>query len=102
MSENAARFSDWTDGFNMLRNNQVLTRETASFVQTLTEIGLKIKLLGTSAIITFILNAALTRVPSSQFIDLSGEKVDIPTSLPAGPPPLNTDFFFSDPVMFAT
>lgn len=28
--------------------------------------------------------------------DLAGEKVDIPSGLNAGPPPTNTDFFFSD------
>lgn len=48
VSENAARFSDWTDGLNMLRRDggHVGTEDTASFVQALTEIGLKIKLLG--------------------------------------------------------
>ena len=29
-------------------------------------------------------------------IDLSGEKVEIPSGLVAGPPPSNSDFFFSD------
>ncbi|TDL23950.1 hypothetical protein BD410DRAFT_129883 [Rickenella mellea] len=69
------RFADWTDGLNMLRRDggHVATTETAGFVEALTEIGLKIKLL-----------------------DLSGEKVDIPSGLLAGPPPTNTDFFFSD------
>jgi engulfment and cell motility protein 1 len=28
--------------------------------------------------------------------DLAGEKVDIPSGLVAGPPPTNTDFYFSD------
>jgi len=69
------RWADWTDGLNMLRRDggHVASRETAGFVQALTEIGLKIKLL-----------------------DLAGEKVDIPSGLVAGPPPTNTDFFFSD------
>lgn len=68
-------WADWTDGLNMLRRDggHVATLETAAFVNALTEIGLKIKLL-----------------------DLSGEKVDIPNSLHAGPPPPNNDFFFSD------
>ncbi|KAL5492185.1 hypothetical protein ACEPAI_3632 [Sanghuangporus weigelae] len=68
-------WADWTDGLNMLRHNggHVATQETAGFVQALTEIGLKIKLL-----------------------DLSGEKVEIPSGLIAGPPPPNNDFFFSD------
>ncbi|KAG6891187.1 hypothetical protein C0995_008439 [Termitomyces sp. Mi166 len=70
-----SRWADWTDGLNMLRRDggHVASKETASFVQALTEIGLKIKLL-----------------------DLSGEKVEIPSGLVAGPPPTNTDFFFSD------
>jgi engulfment/cell motility protein 1 len=42
------RWADWTDGLNMLRRDggHVASRETAEFVQALTEIGLKIKLLG--------------------------------------------------------
>ncbi|KAG9094576.1 hypothetical protein FRC06_010676, partial [Ceratobasidium sp. 370] len=61
VAENASRFSDWTDGLNMLRKDggHVATTETAEFVQALTEIGLKIKLL-----------------------DLSGEKAEIPAHLP--------------------
>ncbi|KAI0330931.1 hypothetical protein GY45DRAFT_1370414 [Cubamyces sp. BRFM 1775] len=70
-----ARWADWTDGLNMLRRDggHVASQETELFVQALTEIGLKIKLL-----------------------DLSGERVDIPSGLVAGPPPGNSDFFFSD------
>ena len=43
-----SRWADWTDGLNMLRRDggHVSSKETAGFVQTLTEIGLKIKLLG--------------------------------------------------------
>lgn len=70
-----SRWADWTDGLNMLRRDggHVASRETAGFVHALTEIGLKIKLL-----------------------DLSGEMVEIPNSLAAGPPPTNTEFFFAD------
>ncbi|KAJ2934854.1 hypothetical protein H1R20_g2277, partial [Candolleomyces eurysporus] len=70
-----SRWADWTDGLNMLRRDggHVTSSETADFVQALTEIGLKIKLL-----------------------DLSGEMVEIPNNLVAGPPPMNTDYFFSD------
>jgi hypothetical protein len=41
-------WADWTDGLNMLRRDggHVASQETAGFVQALTEIGLKIKLLG--------------------------------------------------------
>ncbi|KAF9461210.1 ELMO/CED-12 family-domain-containing protein [Collybia nuda] len=70
-----SRWADWTDGLNMLRRDggHVASKETAGFVQALTEIGLKIKLL-----------------------DLSGEMVEIPSGLVPGPPPTNTDFFFSE------
>ncbi|KDQ61372.1 hypothetical protein JAAARDRAFT_190152 [Jaapia argillacea MUCL 33604] len=70
-----SRWADWTDALQMLRKDggHMASQETAGFVQALTEIGLKIKLL-----------------------DLTGEKVDIPSGLVAGPPPNNTDFFFSD------
>ncbi|TFK29729.1 hypothetical protein FA15DRAFT_699984 [Coprinopsis marcescibilis] len=70
-----SRWADWTDGLNMLRRDggHVASKETAGFVHALTEIGLKIKLL-----------------------DLSGEMVEIPNSLPAGPPPPSTDYYFSD------
>ena len=42
------RWADWTDALNMLRRDggHVASGETAGFVQALTEIGLKIKLLG--------------------------------------------------------
>lgn len=72
-----SRWADWTDGLNMLRRDggHVASKETAGFVQALTEIGLKIKLL-----------------------DLSGEMVEIPSGLVPGPPPMNNDFFFSDVV----
>ncbi|KIJ20930.1 hypothetical protein PAXINDRAFT_160374 [Paxillus involutus ATCC 200175] len=68
-------WADWTDGLNMLRRDSghVTSDETAGYIKALTEIGLKIKLL-----------------------DLTGEKVDIPSGLVAGPPPTNTDFFFSE------
>jgi len=72
-----SRWADWTDGLNMLRRDggHVSSKETAGFVQTLTELGLKIKLL-----------------------DLSGEMVEIPSGLVPGPPPMNNDFFFSEVV----
>ncbi|KAF8623031.1 hypothetical protein AX15_006543 [Amanita polypyramis BW_CC] len=75
IAPDSSRWADWTDGLNMLRKDggHVASTETAGFVNALTEIGLKIKLL-----------------------DLSGEMVDIPNGLIAGPPPMNTDFFFAD------
>ncbi|KAH7101549.1 ELMO/CED-12 family-domain-containing protein [Auriculariales sp. MPI-PUGE-AT-0066] len=68
-------WADWTDGLNMLRGGggHLATQETAAFVNALTEIGLKVKLLS-----------------------LSGEKVDIPSALDPGFPPPTCDFFFAD------
>lgn len=47
-----SRWADWTDGLNMLRRDggHIATAETAGFVHALTEIGLKIKLLGESTL----------------------------------------------------
>lgn len=41
-------WADWTDGLNMLRRDggHVTSDETAGYIKALTEIGLKIKLLG--------------------------------------------------------
>jgi len=43
-----SRWADWTDGLSMLRRDggHAHSNETAGYVQALTEIGLKIKLLG--------------------------------------------------------
>lgn len=89
-----SRWADWTDGLNMLRRDSghVTSDETAGYIKALTEIGLKIKLLGK------LITLSHTREKSSQclLLDLSGEKVDIPSGMVAGLPPSNTDFFFSD------
>lgn len=87
-------WADWTDGLNMLRRDSghVTSDETAGYIKALTEIGLKIKLLGMCSCIAL-------SIPEAQWtfiVDLTGEKVDIPSGLVAGPPPSNTDFFFSD------
>lgn len=52
----SSRWADWTDGLNMLRKDggHVATQETAGFVHALTEIGLKIKLLGKSLSSSFV------------------------------------------------
>jgi len=48
IAPDASRWADWTDGLNMLRRDSghVASKETADYIQALTEIGLKIKLLG--------------------------------------------------------
>jgi engulfment/cell motility protein 1 len=102
-----SRWADWTDGLNMLRRDggHATSEETAGFVNALTEIGLKIKLLSESSdnIFYFVPRVFFWRARADKiypFIlpikDLSGEMVEIPSGLVAGPPPSNTDFYFSD------
>ncbi|KAK0540293.1 hypothetical protein OC835_000744 [Tilletia horrida] len=71
----ASQFSEWVDGLGMLRGEGgvVSTKETDEFIQILTDIGLKVRLL-----------------------DLTGEKIDLPSSLPVPQLPTSTDFFFAD------
>lgn len=49
VASDQSRWADWTDGLNMLRRDggHVASQETELFVQALTEIGLKIRLLST-------------------------------------------------------
>ncbi|KAN0062511.1 hypothetical protein ACQY0O_005042 [Thecaphora frezii] len=72
---NQSQYSEWTDGLNMLRGEGgvVSTKETAEYIQILTEIGVKVKLL-----------------------DLTGERIDIPISIPPPTLPSTTEFFFAD------
>ena len=44
IAPNVSRWADWTDGLNVLRRDSghVASKETADFIQALTEIGLKI------------------------------------------------------------
>ena len=90
------RWADWTDGLNMLRRDggHVGSEMTAGFVTALTEIGLKIKLLG--AYLTSTPYRTSTWLIRDAHIDLSGDKVEIPSGLSAGAPPVNADFYFSD------
>lgn len=62
VAQDHSRWADWTDGLNILRRDggHVASPETAGFVQTLTEIGLKIKLLGGFCFILRVTGAALT------------------------------------------
>lgn len=69
--------------------------ETSSFVQALTEIGLKIKLLGK----IYVGLDGWSKYLINICTDLSGEMVEIPTNLTAGPPPTDTNFFFSESLL---
>lgn len=53
VATDSSRWADWTDGLNMLRKDggHVATPETAGFVHALTEIGLKIRLLGRTTVL---------------------------------------------------
>lgn len=87
-----SRWADWTDGLNMLRRDggHVASQETEMFVQALTEIGLKVRLLSTCQ--DFSCYPCL----ADSTLDLSGDMADIPSGIVAGAPPANSDFFFSD------
>lgn len=68
-------YAEWLDGLNLLMpGGFIATKETAELVQTLTEIGIKIRLL-----------------------DLTGERLEIPTVIPTPiVPPLAVPFYYSD------
>ena len=108
IAPDVSRWADWTDGLNMLRRDggHVSSEETLGFINALTEIGLKIKLLGACdfcVLPLLTLPPLSSRSPTDAFtytflstVDLSGDKVEIPSGLTSGPPPANNDFFFSD------
>jgi engulfment/cell motility protein 1 len=68
-------FSEWLDGLNLLvPDGYISTKETADYVQILTDIGVKIKLL-----------------------DLSGERLEIPSTLPLPiVPPASVPFHYAE------
>lgn len=70
-----SQLSEWTDGLSMLQSTGGLvnTKETADYIQILTDIGVKVKLL-----------------------DLTGEAVDVPSFLELAPVPASLDFFFAE------
>ncbi|MCO5585241.1 hypothetical protein L7F22_039174 [Adiantum nelumboides] len=72
---NTSQFSEWTDGLSMLstEGGLVNTRETAEFIQILTDIGVKVKLL-----------------------DVTGEQVELPSAVAPPHLPSSTSFFFAD------
>ncbi|ORY63657.1 ELMO/CED-12 family-domain-containing protein [Leucosporidium creatinivorum] len=67
-------YSEWIDGLSLLRTDgNICTKETADYVHALTEIGLKVKLL-----------------------DITGERVEIPSGLVVAGVPASQDFVYSD------
>ncbi|GAA5841843.1 hypothetical protein JCM9279_003127 [Rhodotorula babjevae] len=67
-------YSEWLDGLSLLLpNGAISTPATAAYVQALTEIAVKVKLL-----------------------DLSGEKVEVQTREQVRGVPASTDFFYAD------
>ncbi|KAK4706042.1 hypothetical protein P7C70_g158, partial [Phenoliferia sp. Uapishka_3] len=74
IAPNQSTYSEWIDGLALLKpDGSISTKETADFVHALTEIGVKIKLL-----------------------DLSGERVEVPSGLVVPPVPRSTNFYYSD------
>jgi len=72
--DNNTQFSEWVDGFNMLLDKNISNKITADLIGQLTEIGVKICLL-----------------------DLTGEKVDIPGTVPEVPEfPTVMKFYYDD------
>lgn len=41
----ASTFSEWTDGFSLLLDKGITSKDTAEYIHSLTEIGVKVKLL---------------------------------------------------------
>ncbi|TIC57205.1 hypothetical protein E3Q05_01324 [Wallemia mellicola] len=69
-----SQYSEWYDGLRyVLDESSSLTGQSNDLVNTLTDLGVKIKLL-----------------------DLAGENVDIPNNIPTPMPPRDTQFFFAD------
>lgn len=89
-----SRWADWTDGLNMLRRDggHVASQETELFVQALTDIGLKVRLLSESSLYCRFIR----HIDYHCWTDLSGDKAEIPSGIVQGQPPTNNDFFFSD------
>ena len=65
LCESPIRYSEWTDGFNMLFDKNIANKDTAEYIQQLTDIGLKLCLL-----------------------DIHGERIDFNNPSPEVPPDL--------------
>jgi engulfment/cell motility protein 1 len=68
-------YTEWLDGLNLLLpGGFIATKETADLVQALTDVGVKIRLL-----------------------DLTGERLEIPTVIPTPiVPPPSVPFYYSE------
>jgi engulfment/cell motility protein 1 len=78
LAPTASIYSEWVDGLSLLRpasssGGSISTRTTADYVNDLTEIAVKVKLL-----------------------DLSGERVEVLGGVEVGKVPRSTAFFYSD------
>ncbi|KAJ3340654.1 hypothetical protein HDU93_006511 [Gonapodya sp. JEL0774] len=70
--ESPTQLAEWVDGFGMLFERNMSSKETSSFVQQLADTGVKLALL-----------------------DLTGDKVDIPSTEPDVPElPVDVDFYY--------
>lgn len=76
-AQTPSQYSEWIDGLSMLLGGEsatVHTQETAEYIQALTDIAVRVKLL-----------------------DLTGEKLDVPEASVAPPGlPVSLDFFFAE------
>ena len=74
IAPDASTHCEWVDGLNLLTEGFIVTQTSADFVQTLTDIGVKLRLL-----------------------DITGERLEIPSSLPIPPvPPPEIPFYYAD------
>lgn len=71
---NATQAAEWKDGFSMLLDKRFTSKETAELFHTLTEVGVKVKLL-----------------------QIAGDRIEIPhgvVEIPPVPPGLGSGFFY--------
>ncbi|GAA95214.1 uncharacterized protein L969DRAFT_92522 [Mixia osmundae IAM 14324] len=68
------QYAEWLDGLSLLRpNGPIKTKETSDLIDHLTDVNLKVKLL-----------------------DLTGDKITIPSQLTVPAPPLNCNYHYAD------
>lgn len=74
VAPDADTLSEWIDGLNLLTDGYIATQTSAEYIQTLTDIGVKARLL-----------------------EITGERVNVPTSVPVPPPPpASIPFYYAD------